>query len=563
MSDFAPWPHQVKAVVESDEAEPRSSRICICTPTGGGKTFIAANKIHNWIADGHKVAIYTNRRALITQLCRMMGEYGIEYGIRAARHPENLERPVQICSIQTEIARMSKAVERGATWELHGAQRVLVDEFHLNAGPGMIEIMNWHVERGGKITGLTATPLDLGHACDELIQAGTMSELRACGALLPALVFAPDEPDFAAFKKLRKKLKAEAGAFPLAEVTEAQSRELIMTPTIFGRVWEWYNRLNPEHDPTILFAPDVEGSVWFAKQFEANGVRAAHIGAAEIYVDGESKRKTDKRLADLLEESKAGELPVLCNRFVLREGIDAPWLAHGILATIFGSLSTYLQSVGRLLRSYPGMECVRIQDHGANYLRFGSPNADRYWSLEYTDRMMRAMRTDRLRDKKETEPIVCPECKMVLICGRCRNCGWKAPANWTKARAVVSTDGTLRMMHGDVFRPHLICKANWGPAKWERIFWASYKNKKGRTFRNAAILFAQDSNWNWPDPTWPWMPVEERDWYEAIADVPLSRLIQKEGSRGEEESSTKGEPGLWSGDYQRDYNPDGTPEEAG
>ena len=415
----------------------------------------------------------------------------------------------------------------------------------------MMDIMKWHLDRGAKIVGLTATPLDLGHAADILIQAGTTSELRACGALVPALVFAPDEPDFARFKKQKKaalEAKKDAAANPilqgegaLGDVSEVQARKLIMTPTIMARVWDWYERLNPMHEPTILFAPDVEGSKWFAERFCEKGVRAAHIGANEIWVDGESHPKTDKRVAALLEQSKSGELAVLCNRFVLREGIDAPWLVHGILATIFGSLSTYLQSVGRLLRAYEGLEFVRIQDHGANYLRFGSPNADRYWKLNYSDAMMKALRTDRLRSKLETEPIVCPECKMVLIFGKCRNCGWTAPPNWTKARAVVSTDGSLRMMHGDVFRPHRVYERPDGPAKWERIFWASYKYKKTRTFRAAAVLFAMDNYWGWPDPYWPLMPINEEDNYRAISDVSLSDLIQKGETDGTKESGQAGD----------------------
>ena len=58
---------------------------------------------------------------------------------------------------------------------------------------------------------------------------------------------------------------------------------------------------------------------------------------------------------------------VLCNRFVCA-GIDAPWLAHGIFATIFTSLQSYLQSGGRLLRSFPGIDAVTIR-HGGNWWR--------------------------------------------------------------------------------------------------------------------------------------------------------------------------------------------------
>ena len=36
-----------------------------------------------------------------------------------------------------------------------------------------------------------------------------------------------------------------------------------------------------------------------------------------------------------------------------REGIDMKWATFGILACIFGSLQSYLQAVGRLLRGCP------------------------------------------------------------------------------------------------------------------------------------------------------------------------------------------------------------------
>ena len=41
--------------------------------------------------------------------------------------------------------------------------------------------------------------------------------------------------------------------------------------------------------------------------------------------------------------------------------------------------------MGRLLRAYPGVSVVRLQDHGGHWHRFGSVNADRTWLLEDTD----------------------------------------------------------------------------------------------------------------------------------------------------------------------------------
>lgn len=128
-----PWPHQLRSVMKCEEAEREHKRICITIPTGGGKTLVAATLIQNWLHDGHKVAVYTNRRALISQLRKKMDEYGIAHGVRAAKIVERLDEPVQICSIQTEVSRIRKAAKLAGTWELHDADRFIIDEAHLNA----------------------------------------------------------------------------------------------------------------------------------------------------------------------------------------------------------------------------------------------------------------------------------------------------------------------------------------------------------------------------------------------------------------------------------------------
>ncbi len=523
-----PWPHQIYADDETEKALQQYSRVLLTSPTGGGKTFIAASKIKRWRAADERVGLYTNRRQMVSQLSDMLTNYGIEHGIRASKRKENLDLPVQIASIQTEQARSRKAAKESAEYMLHNCDKILVDEAHLNAGDEALDLFERHRKEGAKILGLTATPLDMGHAYDHLIQAGTVSELRACGALLPALHFAPDEPDIQAFKRERKKLAKISFD---GNLTEEQRIELMMTPTIMGRVHQHFERLNPEHEPTILFAPGVDQSLWFAQQFAKVGIKAAHMDGQKVWVSGEgeptatSQTKRDKILA----RHENGEIIVLCNRFVLREGIDAPWLAHAIFATIFGSLQTYLQSAGRLLRNHSSLKwagVVKIQDHGGNWWRWGSVNEDRHWKLEYTGQYLKDKRSDRLREKKDTEPFACPQCSLILMCGRCINCGWR-PHLWVKARPVVSTAGTLRLMTGDIYKPHGICKRSDGAARWARYFWASWKHKKERTFRNTAIAFASEHNWQWPDPAWPFMPLEEEDWYRPCSEVPFERLVPK------------------------------------
>ncbi len=378
------------------------------------------------------------------------------------------------------------------------------------------------MERHGCVViGFTATPLDLEELYDWLVVAGRPSDLRLCGALVSATHYGADEPDLAALKKARKKLPQDGEDF-----SENQARTAMMNPSLFGRVWEWFDKLNAYRKPTILFAPGTQESLWFAEKFIQKGVTAAHLAAGRVWFNGEElpcgtpedeleSRKT------VLAASKAGKCQVLCNRFLLREGIDAPWLCHGILATIFGSLQSYLQSGGRLLRSTEGKDHCVIQDHGGNWWRHGSLNSDRHWDLQYTAGMVYGLRAERIREKKEQEPWTCGGCHKVCYGGVCP-CGWKRGPK--ASRPVVTMEGELKEMTGDIFKARRISTAKDGPAKWNQMYFRSLKGKGIKTFRQAFALFAYENYWAYPDKNWSFMPLYPEDEYRLVPDVPRERL---------------------------------------
>jgi superfamily II DNA or RNA helicase len=182
----ADWPHQTRAVADTLAAIEAVRRlIALTSPTGGGKTRIAQRLIERWRAEGLRIAVYTNRKLLVDQLGRALDQAGLPYGVRAAGRERNRGHPLQICSVQTELARKGR-------WERFPAQRLIVDEAHLQMGPAARELFLAHHADGAAVVGLTATPLGLGGLYDRLIVAGTNSELRACGALVPAVHYGPD-----------------------------------------------------------------------------------------------------------------------------------------------------------------------------------------------------------------------------------------------------------------------------------------------------------------------------------------------------------------------------------
>ena len=408
-------------------------------------------------------------------------------------------------------------------WEVHGHEHgekvlALVDEAHMNGSTTAQAILDRHHAAGGVYVGFTATPIGLGHLYESLIVAGTPSELRRCGALVPATHFGPDEPDLRGFKR-----SVKTGEFREGDICKA-----IMTPCIFGRVWDWWQKIDPEQRPTILFAPGVAQSIWFAEKFMERGIPWAHLDGDHVWLDGRLLPVSQTLRGELIGRLKDGLIKGVSNRFVLREGIDIPEASHGIFATVMGSLQTYLQSAGRLLRAAPGKTFATFQDHGGMWHRHGSANVDREWNLTITESSASSTRIERLREKREPEPISCPSCGMVRISGAvCPICGYETKR---KSRRVIEIDGTLREYTGDIYRPLRVRQDNDTHRLWQRCYYQAKNSKRGMTFNQARGWFWRQHGY-WPPRDLPLMPANEFDWNLPVADVPKERLISPQNHR--------------------------------
>lgn len=543
------WPHQVRAVADVLAARAAGERkVCICCPTGGGKTFIMQTLAEREIEAGGRVVLYTNRKLLTEQISERLMAAGIYHGVRASGYADEREHPVQVSSIPTENARVFKRRQ----WELHPADLVLVDEAHLQAGKVAAKVIAAHAAAGACVVGFTATPVSLDGLYDRLIVAGTPSELRECGALVPAHHYAPDEPDVAAFKKSRKEAAKLLAKLDAGEnLTDREQAALMMTPGVMGRVLEWFLRLNPAMKPTILFAPGVNESIWFAEQLSFpekrdEGLRhlpavpAAHIDGEDVWLGGALHKRSRKLCEQLIGTAdspgmiRTGEIKVICNRFIMREGVDIPEIEHMVFATVYGSLASFIQSGGRGLRACPatGKTHLTVQDHGGNFWRHGSLNDDRAWRLDWSSRDYAGNRADRLRGDPERQPRLCPRCKRVLSGRKCSpafgGCGYEVKPGEKPARPVVQTDGSLKELSGVPFQPRRISQKPDGPQTWEKMYWRSRTVKGARTFRAAMALFAYENGFSWPDPSWPYMPRDVNDYGRLVADVPPAALIPKE-----------------------------------
>lgn len=446
-------------------------------PTGIGKTAICKRLIRECENRQLPWLFLTHRKMLLKQTHESLMSDLISHGIRASGW-EDFWMPHaggQLAMIQSE-----RASQESGKWERYPAKVVFVDEAHANKSGFAEQLLRDYLADGATVIGVTATPVGMGGLFKHMEIIADKTTARSIGALLPAHTYAPDEVNVSDVKTV-----SVDGEFSQPELAKRFKRHQVV-----GRVYEHWMKLNPEQLPAIGFAPGVKESMWFCDEFIRRGVKCAHIDGEKVYLgehdeDGEPivyKNKEAEELREqVAEQSKSGEIKVVWNRFVMREGVDWPWLYHAIFATAFSTVEAWDQSTGRVLRNYAGYEKVIIQDHGGNVWRpgLGSPNADREWSLECTNSSMRKAATQKMQTGEDKQPKGCPNCNAVNSFSTwmkgdmsCNVCGYKFKMS---VRNVYQTDGTLQAVRGDaVKKKHSKPDAQ---KMWDQYYWRARKSR--------------------------------------------------------------------------------------
>jgi hypothetical protein len=151
----------------------------------------------------------------------------------------------------------------------------------------------------------------------------------------------------------------------------------------------------------------------------------------------------------------------------------------------------------------------------------------RQWTLGDDDRMVQFLRAERMRDKIDAEPIVCPKCNAVRAKGdTCFNCGTLSTA---KVRKVLQADGTLKNMTGDFYKARRIAKRTPNlEAEWIKRCQGVRNSRRAvvqrMTFAQVRISMARDHNWEYPPKDLPGMPKKARDWLRRLPEVPGTEL---------------------------------------
>lgn len=512
--DRKPWPHQENGVRAVLQAIEKGEHTCLTSPTGSGKTAIIMALLRWCVATGRRAILYTNRIMLTEQTMRVLESHDIQYGVIAATEPQAEDRfkSVQLASVHTVN---SRALKR-KTEDVWRADLVIVDEAHQMASGKFERVIREHIAKDGTAIGITATPMGVSHLYPNLYIAGTTRGCIKCGALVPALYKAPWEMN-------TTKLKLQSnGEFSLDGI-----RKDVWTLEIYGKVFDSWQEHNPDARPTLGFAPGVKESKWFCDEYSRRGVRAAHIDGNDVRVDGTDYKSDRAAREQVIDEWRKGDIKVIWNRFVLREGIDFPWMYHLILACPIGSLHGYIQTCGRVLRrSEETPDHVLISDHAGNYWRHRySPNDDIDWETYYNvDPSVPTRRQlDSLGEDSEREPRVCPRCRSVLRGRQCPpppfGCGLYVQG---RTRRVLQTNGKLVEVSKPAVRRKAIRETPTTYRLWRDMFFRF--RQAGRTLAQAEAYFFYNYHY-YPPRDLPLMPHDEVHRFRKIKDIPMSKLI--------------------------------------
>ena len=385
-------PRQVQAINDIRVAYRSGYRAPIlCAATGFGKTHTSAEIIRSALEKGKTVWFLAHLREILDDTANRLRSVKIPFGEIAAGKPMEYHRRVQVVSVQTAARRDG----------FPPPDLVIVDECHLAVATTYLKVM-------GKIgnpplLGLTGTPcrLDgkgLGEIFDEIVPTCSTNALIQEGLLAPIKYFAPHRPDLTG-------LRMQAGDYRQSDIDGEMDRS-----TITGDVIKHYQK-HCNGKRAVAFCTSISHAEHVAAEFQAQGYKA-------VAISGKSKRS--ERVA-ALTGLRDGTLQVVCNAQLWVAGVDVPQIECIILLRPTKSLTFYLQSIGRGLRTSldSGKQHLTVLDHAGSIFEHGPPDMERQWSLE-----------GRKKRGEQAPPVrQCPACFCAHVPAPvCPECGYRYPA---------------------------------------------------------------------------------------------------------------------------------------
>jgi superfamily II DNA or RNA helicase len=363
--------YQLKAVEQVKEKLIQGKkRICLCLPTGAGKTVIFSSIANQSINKGKKVLIAVHRKELKKQA--------------------ESKTSADVYMVET----LNNLIKSDAI-DINNYDLLIIDEVHIGNFRKVIEKYN------GYIIGCTATPISskkdfpLKQLLEDIVNPVSIPELIESNRLSKPRTFARVPNNMNLLKKVG------------SDYSEKSQNLVFNSLVVYTGLVEDYLK-NCNNKKTIVFCCSISHSINVYNAFIDSNVNAFLV---------HSKLKENER-DDIIKEFSESTNGVMVNCGILTTGYDEPTIEVVMINRATASVPLWLQMVGRGSRITETKKEFFIYDYGENYKRLGMWEDYRDWFNIFFD------------DKKSKKGIAptkdCPKCGYINFARavECENCNY-------------------------------------------------------------------------------------------------------------------------------------------
>ena len=296
MLNITPNHAQINGLAELRQNWRKYRTFMVSSPTGSGKTGLAAFITDGFINNNMRVLFIAPYTVLIEQTMDRFIQYGIDKNLISLIWQNhklyNPNKPIQIASADTLIRR-----ELPADVDL-----IIIDEAHLKRK----KLLTYIKETKARVIGLSGTPFAsfLGHYYEKLIKPTSMKELIQLGELSPYEFYAPIRPDLDKVRTINTSMGKDYNEEDLVKIMGDAD-------LVGNLVQNWLE--NGQNLPTICFCVNVKHANYVTIQFKKQGINADVMTA--------NTPPEERRL--IIDRFELGITKIIVNVGVLVAGFDS------------------------------------------------------------------------------------------------------------------------------------------------------------------------------------------------------------------------------------------------
>lgn len=355
------YDYQELAVNQLREKMRDHKRVCLCLPTGGGKTIIFSHIANAAVSKNKRVLIVVHRTELKSQA----------------------EKTANATVVMVE--KLNNLIKKGII-NINEFDLIIVDECHTGNFRKVLESYE------GYVIGATATPVTtnklypLKNLLESIVTPVSINTLINLGRLSKPKTFARVPKKF-------NELKKKGG-----EYSEKTQNDVFNNREVFNGLLEDY-KANLRDKKGIIFCCSISHAIACYDSLKNEDVNVFLVHS----------KMSDKDRVESVENFGQSINGVMVNCGILTTGYDEPTINFVMINRATTSLALWLQMIGRASRTITGIkDSFEIYDYGMNVHSLGFWQEDRDWNTIFFN----------IKKKKSegVAPIkICPKCNAVNL----------------------------------------------------------------------------------------------------------------------------------------------------